>query len=373
MDVYQQITKPTLILDEGRVRRNIAMMAEKAARQGIVFRPHFKTHQSAEIGLWFREQGVRAITVSSVEMALYFASHGWEDILIAFPVNVREMESLRWLARQVRLGLLVESVETVEALAAGLQDEVDIWIKVDVGNGRTGIPWQRLDQFQAVIAAIGASRLLRLRGLLTHAGHTYNANGAEEVCWVYHQSVERMIVLRERLSETAGAALEISVGDTPGCTLCSDLGGVDEIRPGNFVFFDGQQLRAGVCQPEDIAVVVACPVVSRHPERNEVVVYGGAVHISKDTLALGDRRVFGLVTFPLAEGWSQPIPNAAMVRMSQEHGVVELPAELIERVQVGDLLCIIPAHVCLTVSCLGRYIMLDGGEILTLNSSGTQG
>jgi D-serine deaminase-like pyridoxal phosphate-dependent protein len=82
------IQKPTLLLSRQRAMANIEKMAQKALHSGVRFRPHFKTHQSAQVGEWFREFGVEAITVSSVEMALYFAQHGWRDITIAFPVNL---------------------------------------------------------------------------------------------------------------------------------------------------------------------------------------------------------------------------------------------------------------------------------------------
>ena len=84
---YSKIARPTLLLDKARALRNIARIAEKTRRDGVRFRPHFKTHQSAEIGEWIRAHGVEAICVSSVEMAAFFADHGWRDIAIAFPVN----------------------------------------------------------------------------------------------------------------------------------------------------------------------------------------------------------------------------------------------------------------------------------------------
>ena len=112
-DPYAAITVPTIVLDETRVRRNIARMAAKARANRVRFRPHFKTHQSAQIGEWFRAEGVQAITVSSVRMAEYFAAHGWQDITIAFPANVREIAAMNRLASQVQLHLLVESVPTV--------------------------------------------------------------------------------------------------------------------------------------------------------------------------------------------------------------------------------------------------------------------
>ena len=81
------IEKPTLILDPTICRANIQRMAERAKRNNVKFRPHSKTHQSAMVSEWFREVGVDAITVSSVEMATYFAENGWKDITIAFTVG----------------------------------------------------------------------------------------------------------------------------------------------------------------------------------------------------------------------------------------------------------------------------------------------
>src|SRR3972149_682893 len=130
------IQKPTLLVNVARTQRNIQRMAEKARLQGVFFRPHFKTHQSAGIGEWFRQVGVSAITVSSVGMALYFARHGWEDITIAFPVNLRQAVDLERLAATIRLGLLVESRLAVEALQARLNTPLGPGIGVDEGSRR---------------------------------------------------------------------------------------------------------------------------------------------------------------------------------------------------------------------------------------------
>jgi D-serine deaminase-like pyridoxal phosphate-dependent protein len=84
-------------------------MAERAGRLGVRFWPHFKTHQSYHVGRIFREFGVEAITVSSVDMASYFAADGWKDILIAFPLSILEIGEIGRLAFRCSLGLLVES------------------------------------------------------------------------------------------------------------------------------------------------------------------------------------------------------------------------------------------------------------------------
>jgi len=119
--IFDEIDQPTLVLDEGIARRNIRRMAEKARGFGLRFRPHFKTHQSAVIGEWFREEGVSQITVSSVEMAEYFAEYGWNDILIAFPLNIRQIARIQSLAQRVHLGVLVENAAGVDALGQMLK------------------------------------------------------------------------------------------------------------------------------------------------------------------------------------------------------------------------------------------------------------
>jgi len=365
--IFDRIEKPTLLLDEQAARRNIARVAEKTRRMGIRFRPHFKTHQSAAIGEWFRPEGVTAITTSSLDMALYFAASGWNDITIAFPANLRQARALNGLAEQVRLGLLVESVETVQRLSNTLTAPVDIWLKVDAGTHRTGLAWDAPDAAAAVAEAARGVTGFRLRGLLTHAGSTYTARGADEVCRRYAENTGRLLELHHTLEQRGLGPLEISTGDTPAASLCDDLGPVNEIRPGNFVFYDSQQIQVGSCGWRDAAVALACPVVAKHPERGEVVIYGGAVHLSKDFLTEGERRVYGYVCLPEGEGWGSPLAGGYVSAVSQEHGVVRLAESDLRRVGVGDLLCILPAHSCLTVTLMKQYITLDGNTIETMN------
>lgn len=364
---FSTIEKPTLLLNENAARRNMHRMAEKARRLNLRFRPHFKTHQSAEIGEWFRTEGVTAITTSSIDMALYFASHGWDDITIAFPANLRQGRTLAALAERVRLGLLVESVETVQGLAQGITAPVDIWMKVDVGAHRTGLAWDAPEAARQVAEAVQRIPHFRLRGLLTHAGHTYGARGGEAVCQRSAESAARIDGLRCALQAQGLGRLEVSVGDTPATSLCADLGPVDEIRPGNFIFYDSQQVQIGSCAWEDVAVALACPVVAKHAERGEIVVYGGAVHLSKDYLMEGEQRSYGAVCLPTADGWSQPLPGAYVSGLSQEHGILHVPAADFNQIQIGDLVCILPAHSCLTVTLMKRYQTLDGRVIDTLN------
>ncbi len=363
MPIFETIVKPTLLLDEAAARANIRRMAQKTRAAGVQFRPHFKTHQSIEVAEWFRAEGIRAITVSSLDMAEYFAQAGWEDITLAVPANLRQAPGLNRLAGQVHLGLLVESLEAVHGLGQALQSPVDLWIKVDAGAHRTGIPWNDTGAAERLAAGIRAYPHLRLVGLLTHAGHSYTAPDAPAALAIFNESTAHMGELRAALAQRGIAPLRVSVGDTPGCSAATDFGAADEVRPGNFVFYDAEQYLFGACQWRDIAVALACPLVALHPERGEAVIYGGAVHLSKDFYELPNRRLYGLVCLPEGERWSAPLADAWVDRVSQEHGILRLSPPDLAKLHVGDLVCLLPAHSCLTAQCMGYYLTLDGHRI----------
>ena len=112
--ILNQVIEPTLLINEQIVRKNLKSMAEKAQRNGLTLRPHCKTHQSHTVARWMRDYDINSITVSSIRMAQYFAEDGWDDITIAFPVNVLEVDRINQLAEKIKLNIIVESAETVK-------------------------------------------------------------------------------------------------------------------------------------------------------------------------------------------------------------------------------------------------------------------
>lgn len=369
--MYKEIVRPTMLLDERRVRANIAHMAQKARANGVRFRPHFKTHRSAQIGEWFRSEGVTAITVSSVDMAAYFADYGWQDITIAFPVNVREIDKINRLAASTRLNLLIESTQTAQILEERLAHPVSVWIEVDAGSGRSGVLWNAGGELHELASLLANSRLMTLHGLLTHAGNTYTARSRETVAAIHHETVTRLQRLRNWLIEHGFLGLELSIGDTPACSMLDDWGDVDEARPGNFVFYDLTQIEIGSCTAQEVGFIVACPVVAVHAERRQIVLYGGAVHLSKEMLLRTDGSpsygsVIELYDSNLDDGWGEPLAGVWLRSLSQEHGVIQATAEgwaSLAGVQVGDLVGVLPVHSCLTADLLQEYLTLDGQRI----------
>jgi len=343
-------------------------MAAKAREQKVIFRPHFKTHQSAAIAEWFREEGISAITVSSVSMARYFAMYGWNDITVAFPVNIHEIDEINELASGINLHLLIESVETASFLAERLTSRCGFFIKTDTGYHRTGIEASNVNLINKVLKA-GVSPKLHFDGFLTHSGNAYHAEDKQELIQIQRKTSEDLLRLKkEFLSQFPG--IIVSIGDTPTCSQLDIPEGIDEIRPGNFVFFDLMQFALGSCKLQDIAVALVCPVVAMHYNRKEAVIYGGAVHLSKEQALLPPDPVpfYGLAIKWDSSKWDTGTLLGKVSSLSQEHGILSL-TQAGCNLKPGDMVAVLPVHSCLTANLMRKYRTLDGEEIETMNSS----
>jgi len=348
------IKTPTLLIDREKCRRNIQKMVRKATEAKAILRPHFKTHHSAAIANWYRKLGVNQCTVSSVSMANYFAAHGWKDITIAFPYNPLESAEVNILAEKINLNILLESSESTLHAKKHLKNKVGYFIKIDVGTHRTGIDSRNGDSINHVISASGDK--LEFKGFLAHAGHTYGAGSIENIQWIFDQTEKMLVPLKEKFGGI------LSYGDTPSCSMIEDLSTYDELHPGNFVFYDWMQHEIGACSADEIAVCLASPVIATHPCRSEVVIYGGAVHLSKDSLSNKSAQCFGKAVELAEKGWSTSLIGN-VDRISQEHGIIKLSGKSINDVKVGDMIGVIPVHSCLTADIQGYYLSTSGERI----------
>jgi len=357
------LTTPKLLLNESICKANIQRMVKRAEDNGVLLRPHFKTHQSAIVGEWFREQGIEKITASSVKMAQYFADNGWNDILVAFTVNTHDMDNINELASRITLGVIVDNRQTAQILVNELKYAINVWLDVDTGYGRTGIAWDDAETLVTVANTLAKSEHITITGLLSHAGHTYAESTVDAVQAIHDNNVRYFQSARNILEQAGYDNLRLSSGDTPSASIVRDWSGLDDMRPGNFVFYDVMQSQIGACSVDDIAVGLVCPVVSMQPAKNKVVVYGGAVHLSKDRVTIDGETIFGLVSTLNDDGTWTLIDGAKVISLSQEHGVIHMPDEALSNIQIGDALVILPIHSCLTANLCKSYVTWDGQVI----------
>lgn len=358
------IITPTLLIDQAKCLANIEKMAAKVKRNEVVFRPHFKTHQSHEIGRWFRNFGVQAITVSSFQMAEYFAADGWTDITVAFPVNILEIDRINQLAKNIQLNLVVESVEVIHFIEENLQSPVAIFLKIDAGYHRTGIEINDTIYISTILDKLEKAKNLEFSGFLVHSGHSYKCSSETEILAIHKQSKRKLLELKAAFLHRY-PNLKLSIGDTPICSVAEDFSFADEIRPGNFAFYDVMQSLIGSCHLEDISVALACPVVAIHPKRNEIVIYGGGVHFSKDWVNLPNTNqpfygYLAKLSDSPKDSWTILSTQNYVKSLSQEHGIVSVTDEIMSQTKIGDLLIVLPIHSCMTADLLREYRTLDG-------------
>lgn len=353
------ITEPTLLLNEDTCKANIKRMAGKARQHGLTFKPHMKTHQSAEIGEWLKKEGAEAITVSSVTMAEYFSEYGWNDITIAFPCNIKQVERIDSLAGKSSLTLLVNNTSACKKLDAKLTNKVSVYIELDTGSNRTGLRVDNLSQIKTLIGELDNSQRLDWIGFYSHPGHSYDSRSEEEIRQVHQSVIEQVKQLRSKLEPEYGN-FQVCIGDTPCSSKALNFEGVDAISPGNFVFYDLMQVQIGSCDISDIAVAMKCPVVDRYPERNELAIYGGAIHFSKESVETKNTTHNGLVASTEKDQWKIADEDSYIQALSQEHGIVKCSDQIFGQYQVGDLITILPIHSCLTANLMDRFHLKDG-------------
>lgn len=340
-------------------------MATKAKRLGIAYRPHFKTHQSHEVGQWFKDYGVTKIAVSSVPMAQYFADEGWNDITIAFPFVKQQATELNALATRVQLNLVVSCTANVDDLISTITSDVNVLIEVDLGQGRTGFQPYDFDAIDSVISKLSSARNANFIGFMSHAGHSYGIL-SKEISAFNIETLSKIVPLKARFPNAI-----FSYGDTPTSIIAEEFLGVDELRPGNNALFDMQQASNGVCSSQQVAVGLASPVVARYSDQNLLAVWGGAVHLSKDFyININGSKSYGAICRLNADGtWGEPIEGLYLESISQEHGMVRASSgSVLKTVCEDDFLVILPAHSCLTVDCMGEFWISEKGMVATMGS-----
>lgn len=348
------IPGPRLVVDAERCKKNIASMANKFRAINKIFRPHFKTHQSLEVGRWFLDEGVDCITVSSVTMAKAFAQDGWKDITLGIPFYQGMTEGLKSIPASCQINVVVDSAEAINHIPVAGKERVSVFIKVDTGYHRAGVAWNSESVIAEIISKINQKQHLRFTGFLTHDGHTYQAGSVDEIHAIRTQSNRRLKVLKQSFAQYSPI---LSVGDTPSCTLSDAFEDMDEVRPGNFVFYDMQQAELGVCSLDQIAAVMQCPVMSKNYPEGRIIIHGGGVHFSKDYFINQGKRVFGKVFLIENDTLIEPSIPLFVDSLSQEHGIIQTTPEMVKSLQKYSEIAVIPAHICLTVSCQSRYML----------------
>jgi D-serine deaminase-like pyridoxal phosphate-dependent protein len=366
---------PSLILDRRKLAANLAMMGEQVRRHpGVGFRPHLKTAKSAEVARLAVAGHAGGITVSTVAEAEYFADHGFRDLLYAVTVVPAKLPRLAALMRRTgaEIMLLVDSVEAARAVAeAGetLGTGFAALIEIDTGEHRAGVAPDS-PALVEIGRALHRPPFASLRGVMTHAGHSYACRSPAAIAEVAEAERVGAVRAAERLRAAGLPAPVVSVGSTPTALHARRLDGVTEVRAGVYMFGDMFQSAIGSCAVDDLAVSVLASVTGHNRETGHLLIDSGGLALSKDrsTADVPPHDVgFGLVI--REDGTRFPDGDLVVTRAYQEHGVVRSTGTggspiPFDQLPIGARVRVLPNHVCMTAAMYDRYHVVDGGTDL---------
>ncbi|MGC9330841.1 MAG: hypothetical protein ACP5DZ_03070 [Bacteroidales bacterium] len=121
--------KPLFLVSKSIVEKNISRIQAKANQHKLVFRPHFKTHQSTEIGNLFKSHGINKIAVSNIDMAYQFQQAGFTDICLAILFNPQQTHHLAYFSHHLNFCIVLESGNYTKHMDKHCAGKVDVMIK----------------------------------------------------------------------------------------------------------------------------------------------------------------------------------------------------------------------------------------------------
>ncbi len=363
MDTLHTIDTPAALVDEARMQRNIARMQQHMDALGVRFRPHVKTTKCIEVAKAQQAAGARGITVSTLKEAEQFFAAGFTDILYAVGMAPHRLaHALELRRRGCALGIITDGIESARAITEfgrANGEAFDVLIEVDTDGHRSGIRPDE-DRLLEVARALHEGGM-RLGGVMTHAGSSYDFDTPEALRAVAEQERAGCVHAAQRLRDAGLPCPVVSVGSTPTALMAESLDGVTEVRAGVYVFFDLVMRNVGVCSEQDIALSVLATVIGHQPEKGWAILDAGWMAMSRDRGTQKQKHDFGFGRACDVNG--RVLEGYVLSGANQEHGILSREGEadtgIAARFPIGMRLRILPNHACATGAQFPEYHALS--------------
>jgi len=335
---------PALLIDLDIMERNLARVAAYAREHSLRLRPHTKTHKIPDLARRQIALGAAGITVAKTTEAEVMLAASPDDLLIAYPVIGRaKLERLRAIAAKTDVTVAVDSLEAARMISdAGIS--AGILVEVDVGLGRMGVT---VEQAPLLVEEIIKLPAVEWRGLAFYPGHVKDPN--DETAIVALQTT--ILGLFDRFVAMHIPPRIVSGGSTPLLYHSHRFEGMNEIRPGTYIFNDRNTWAMGACGRQDCAATMLTTVVSVQGDR--MMIDGGSKTFSSDKLSTG-----GLGFGEIVEA-----PSAFFHKMNEEHGYIDI-SKAESGFHVGERLHVLPNHVCTAVNLQEKIYGIRGDEVV---------
>ncbi|MES2600187.1 MAG: D-TA family PLP-dependent enzyme [Pseudomonadota bacterium] len=341
LKIAREYGTPALVIDMDRVERNIARVQKICDAAGVANRPHIKTHKSPLLAQLQIKAGAKGITCQKLGEAEVMAQAGIDDILISYNlIGDEKMARLGALLAKTNVTVAADNevvIAGLPAAAAVAGRALPVVIECDTGRKRAGV--ETPAEVIALATQIAGTPGLSFAGLLMYP---------TETGWTEAQRFhdDTLTGLRQLGLDPA----IVSTGGSPNLKNVGKLKGATEHRPGTYIYNDRMQVAAGAATWDDCALHVYSTVVSR-AARDRGILDAGSKTLTADT---GGLDGYGLIL---------EHPEARIARFAEEHGFLDL-AKSNTRPEVGDVVRIVPNHVCVVVNMSDEVVMVRGDEIV---------
>jgi D-serine deaminase-like pyridoxal phosphate-dependent protein len=344
---------PVALVDVGRLERNLAAMATRTAAAGVDHRPHAKTHKTREVAERQRVHGARGLTVAKVGEAEAMADAGFDDLFIAYPlVGEPKLARVLGLLARARIRFEVDSREAADeasAFFARHRARVDVVVSIDGGAGRSGTA--SVTDAIALGEHVAGLPGLRMRGVMNY-GNAYGTVDPAEQRAIGHREGALALEIAAGLRERGVEIDVITVGSTPTARHVLEVPGITELRAGVYAFLDLKQVTLHAGTLDDCALTILATVVS-HARPDRYVLDAGLKALAGED--------YGWAT------WGRPLerPDLAIIRATEEHGIIELPPGASDpRWRIGEKVRIVPNHACGAVNMHDDLVAVDGEQVV---------
>jgi D-serine deaminase-like pyridoxal phosphate-dependent protein len=349
---------PCAVLDEARMMRNIDRLRRHLDGLGVRFRPHLKTTKCLEIARRMMISPAGPAAVSTLAEVRQFANAGVLDILYAVGIAPGKLDEVVSFRRNgVDLSVVVDSREQAQLVARKARqsgEAIPTLIEIDCDGHRSGVRPN-----DPLIIQIGRDLVegrAELRGVMTHAGESYDQPGQEALIKAADNERSAAVMAARALRESGLPCEVVSIGSTPTAHFARDVRGVTEVRAGVFAFFDLVMAGLGVCTVDDIALSVLAAVIGHQRDKGWILVDAGWMAMSRDRGTANQQIDQGYGVVCNVHG--TPYEDLIMVQANQEHGILALrpqSARELPQLPIGTLVRILPNHACATGAQHDRY------------------
>jgi D-serine deaminase-like pyridoxal phosphate-dependent protein len=355
------VDTPALVVDIDAMQRNLTRMAEFARKHDIRWRPHAKMHKSSALAKLQMQAGAVGVCVQKTAEAEAMVAGGVHNVFISNEViaphklaRVAELAH-RCAAEHGQMAIAVDSVEGVRRLAKAMDERrgggapavIDVFVEIDVGQGRCGVPPGRLALDLA--NEIRKHAALRFAGLQAYHGKAQHLRTPQERREAIAVVVQDVLFTR-KLIEAEGIPVNLVTGAGTGSMVCEAASGAfGELQAGSFLFMDADYAfnERDPAQPQfEHALFVKTQVISSGV-RHAVCDAGHKTHAIDAGMPTVLER--------------EPTGELEYANGGDEHGILR-PAGANQRVPaLGDEVLLIPGHCDPTVNLHNHMIGVAGG------------